>query len=97
MTVPQRIKWLRKQAGSHDKLAAKVGTSRQVIIRWEKGQKPSAESRRRLAEVSGLPSAAFSENGEEEDEESELVVALVGNLRALVRAEFERRDRELVA
>lgn len=93
LTVPQRIKWLRKQAGSHDKLAAKVGTTRQVIIRWEKGQKPSAESRARLAEVSGLPAAFFRDgNSDDEDEESELMAALIGNIRALVRAELARQE-----
>jgi transcriptional regulator with XRE-family HTH domain len=91
MTVPQRIKWLRKQAGSHDRLATRVGTTRQVIIRWEKGQNsPSATSRQRLANYSGLPSGLFRDGDEEDDEESELVNALLVALRAVVRHETER-------
>jgi transcriptional regulator with XRE-family HTH domain len=91
MTVPQRIKWLRKQAGSHDRLAMKLGTTRQVVIRWEKGQNvPSATSRQRLAEASGLPSAFFRDGDEEDDEESELVAVLLTALRAVVRHETAR-------
>ena len=75
----------------------KLGTTRQVVIRWEKGQNaPGATSRKRLAEVSGLPSAFFRDGDEEDDEESELVTALAGNLRALVRAELAKRS-ELVS
>jgi transcriptional regulator with XRE-family HTH domain len=82
MTVPQRIRWLRKQAGSHDKLAAKVGTSRQVIIRWEKGtSKPRAESRRRLASASGLPASLFRDGtNSSDDEEEDPVIALLSAL-----------------
>lgn len=96
MTVPQRIKWLRKQAGSHDRLATKLGTTRQVVIRWEKGQRPSASSRARLAEVSGLPAAFFTDGDEDDEEEAELMAALVGNIRALVRAELSKREEVLV-
>lgn len=95
MSVPQRIRWVRKQAGSHDKLAAKLGTSRSLVIRWEQGtHKPSKASRARLAKVTGLPAGFFREsvNGSDVDEEDALVEALVGNIRALVRAELAKRD-----
>lgn len=39
-SLPEAIKILRKQAGSHDKLAAELGTNRQAIIAWEKGRWP---------------------------------------------------------
>jgi transcriptional regulator with XRE-family HTH domain len=91
LSVPQRIRWLRKQAGSHDKLAAMVGTTRQVVIRWEHGQKPSAESRQRLARASGLPVSAFQEDEEEDEEDAELHAALVQLTRLIIERACEER------
>ena len=53
MTVGKRIKWARNEAGlSQEKLAATIGTTRQVIIRWERDKHlPNALSRDRLAEA----------------------------------------------
>lgn len=39
-TLPRAITLLRENAGSHDKLAAELGTSRQRVIAWEKGGYP---------------------------------------------------------
>jgi transcriptional regulator with XRE-family HTH domain len=39
-SLPVAIRILRIAAGSHDKLAAELGTSRQSIIAWEKGRFP---------------------------------------------------------
>ncbi len=67
LTLPERIKWLRSDGGprgelSHDKLADILGTSRQVVIGWEKvaGSEPGPKLRAALSEFSGYPSAAFS-------------------------------------
>lgn len=69
-TVGQRIRRLRGDI-SHDKFAAKLGTSRFVVIRWEKDiHAPGPEYRRRLAEVTGRPESEFNggkDAGEEED------------------------------
>jgi len=53
MTVGQRIKWARKSAGlSQERLAASLGTTRQVVIRWERDKHlPNSLSRDRLAET----------------------------------------------
>lgn len=57
LTLPlsKRIEALRRQAGSHDKLAAELGTTRQTIINWEKrNAQPSSVYRQKLADYSGL-------------------------------------------
>jgi DNA-binding transcriptional regulator YiaG len=58
---------------SHDKFAALLGTTRQVVIGWEKGKHvPGARHRARLAQVSGQPVAAFTRDGKgDDDKESE--------------------------
>lgn len=67
-TLPAAIKELRHRAGSHDKLAAELGTSRQRVIQWEKGAAPSARYRAKL-EAMGVPSTLFeSERGSIEDQ-----------------------------
>lgn len=40
VTLAAAIRRLRVEVGSHDKLAAKLGTTRNSIIRWEKGAYP---------------------------------------------------------
>lgn len=47
------IRALRQELGSHDTMAAELETSRQTIIRWEKGAEPSAPYRVKLADLSG--------------------------------------------
>lgn len=49
MTLAGEIIRLRKEAGSHDKFAALLGTSRVTVIRWEQGAYPSARYRKLLA------------------------------------------------
>lgn len=41
-SLPEAIVMLRKAAGSHDKLAARLGTNRQTVIAWEKGSWPKS-------------------------------------------------------
>lgn len=61
LTLPlaERIRWLRLREGSHDKLAARLGTSRQTVIGWEKGGRPGPRYRARLAELTGCPPETF--------------------------------------
>lgn len=56
-TLGQRIKFARTNAKlSHDRLGEKVGTSRQHLIRLEKGlHKPRPEMAARIAEATGVP------------------------------------------
>ena len=53
MTVGQRIRWARREAGlSQERLALAIGTTRQVVIRWERDKHlPNASSRERLGEA----------------------------------------------
>lgn len=82
--VGGRIRSARKQAGlSHDKLGAKVGTSRQHLIKLEKGvHLPSDQMVERIAEATGKPLSFFdgSDDEEEEDLHGSLVDALVSRL-----------------
>lgn len=68
MTLPlhERIIWLRKREGSHDKLAARLGTTRQTVIGWEKGTQPNRGYREKLAELSGFPAEAYRRTYEDE-------------------------------
>lgn len=93
LPVGKRIRWARKQRGlSQERLAGAIGTTRQVVIRWEAGKHlPNASSRARLGEVLGHEAGFFSENGsDDEDEDSELTAQLLFALRGLIRAERER-------
>lgn len=51
--LPDRIRRLREQTGlSHDRIAERLGTTRQVVIRWEQGRNaPSRESLRKLRDA----------------------------------------------
>jgi DNA-binding transcriptional regulator YiaG len=67
-TVGQRIRRLRGDL-SHDKFAARLGTSRFVVIRWEKDvHVPGPEYRRRLAELTGRPESEFNGGGDAGEE-----------------------------
>ncbi len=79
-----RIRLARKQARlSHDRLGALVGTSRQHLIRLEKGMhRPRPEMLARIAEATGKPVEFFEQD---DDEEADPVSDLVRSLRALVR------------
>jgi transcriptional regulator with XRE-family HTH domain len=48
----------REAAGSHDKLAALLGTSRQRIFAWEKGEFPGRAYREKLLHI-GIPPRFF--------------------------------------
>jgi transcriptional regulator with XRE-family HTH domain len=52
-TPAERIQVLRARYGSHDKLAAALGTSRQRVIAWQKGAQPSVHYREKLASLDG--------------------------------------------
>lgn len=67
LPLPERIQWLRSAEGpwgklSHDRFAKALGTSRQVVIGWEKenGTEPSERLRVKLAEFSGFEPSSFS-------------------------------------
>lgn len=64
LPVGQRVRWARKNAGlTLDALAALMPTTRQVIIKWEKGKHlPNRQSRERLAEITGQAPDLFAEH-----------------------------------
>lgn len=52
--IASRIKRARKEFGSHDRLAAQVGTNRGHLIKLENGKhRPRAETLRRIAAATG--------------------------------------------
>lgn len=70
MSLGSRIKWLHGPKGprgklSHDKFAKILGTSRQLVIKWEKNETEPRDFLGALAEFSGFPEAAFSLRGAE--------------------------------
>lgn len=87
LTLPNRIRWLHSKDGpqgflSHDRFAKILGTSRQVVINWEKGKNfPNPKSRTRLAKFSGFSDQAFS----------------VREAEAVVEDSIDRRLRRLEA
>lgn len=87
LPIGERIRSARKRAGlSHDRLGAIVGTSRQHLIRLEKGiHLPRDGMVARIAEATGQP-VSFFENGtgDEDDEEADPVVSLDDFLRRRV-------------
>jgi transcriptional regulator with XRE-family HTH domain len=67
-----------------------MGTTRQTIIRWEKGfYSPNAESRRKLAAATGQDKAFFTDSHalDADDEEGDPVADLIKAIQALVRTE----------
>lgn len=101
LPLPQKIEWLRSADGprgklSHDRLAAELGTSRQVVIKWEKGAEPSPRLRARLAEFSGFPKEAFSRRGAEVLAQ-ELYVRRLEEFAALVAQQNAETKRSLQA
>lgn len=85
--VGRKIRAARRGAGlSHDRLAAKVGTSRQHLIKLEKGQHLAGTALlERIAAETGRTVEWFAS---EDDEESDPVTDLLHALRAVVRAEM---------
>ena len=60
-TLGERIRAARQAAGlSQEKLAERLGLTRQAVTKWETGQSaPSTENLLRLAEVLGVPMTAL--------------------------------------
>lgn len=66
--IGERIKWARLRAGlTQDEMGAAMGTTRQIIIGWEKGRhRPQLRYRRLIAEATRIPDLFADEDGEEE-------------------------------
>lgn len=87
MTLGERIKTCRQQAGmSQEKAAELIGVSRQVVTKWESDQTaPSTENLFRLAEALDIPVERLLAP------EGEAGESVVEQVYALFRAEEERR------
>lgn len=88
--IGMRIRQARKHAGlSHDRLGQLVGTSRQHLIKLEKGKHaPREEMLQRIADATGKSVGFFMDD--EDDEEGDLAVQLAQMIAAMVRAELHR-------
>lgn len=100
-TPADRVRALRAKAGSHDKLAAALGTSRQTVVRWEKGAAPSLPYRVRLARLADASPDDFSygqDDGKEDvgsrigevEENMRGLLKLAGTILALNMYAFEK-------
>ncbi len=71
MTIGERIKSARKQAGmTQQELAERLETSYVGISLWESGKRrPKPESLKRIAEVLNIPTAFFTETGNMSEQE----------------------------
>lgn len=90
--IGNRIRLARKAAGlSHDKLAAAVGTSRQHLIKLEKGQHlPGDALAAKLAEATGRTVEYLAGEGpDDDDEEPDPAMAMLKAVRLMVRAEMQ--------
>lgn len=56
-TLPEAVVLAREAAGSHDKLAAMLGTTRQTVINWEQGVFPARYQDKLIA--AGIPARFF--------------------------------------
>lgn len=93
LTVGKRVRWARKRSGlSMDALAAQIGTTRQVIIKWEKDRHlPNAHSRERLGEATGQHPDFFRDETRHAPPDDEDDAAMERRARELV-APFQRND-----
>ena len=94
-SLPERIRWARKRAGySQEQFAAKLGTSRRHVIRWEnvaQPTKPTARYVALIAAATGQPEEMFRD----EDDEEDALQALAPHLAdALIDRLLERRLAE---
>lgn len=93
--VAKRVRAARKRAGyTLDGLAARIGTTRQVIINWENGKHlPNEHSRERLSEATGVPAETFKDERErsDDDEEAEVASDLLDAVLAAVHLRVERQ------
>jgi transcriptional regulator with XRE-family HTH domain len=92
-----RIRQARKQAGlSHDRLGDLVGTSRQHLIKLEKGKHaPREDMLQRIADATGKTLAFFTQD-EEEDEVDDGEAEVV-SLDDLIRRRVEFHIRRALA
>ena len=86
MSLGETIRACRQSAGmSQEKLAERVGVSRQAVTKWEAGQSvPTGENLRRLAEIFGTTAGFLPASQEAGTSPAE-------QIQALLRAERERR------
>lgn len=86
--VGRQIRRARITSGlSHDKLGSLVGTSRQHLIKLEKGQHlPSDQMLDRIAEATGKTVEFFTDG--DDDEESDAMAELLHAIRRVVRDEI---------
>ena len=86
VVVPHRIREARlSQRMSQEALASRVRTSRQNVLRWEKGHNtPRAEHVAAIAEATGRPLEFFF--GDDEDEEAALAAELLHVVRRVALA-----------
>ena len=87
--VGRQIRKARQLSGlSHDKLAARIGTSRQHLIKLENGQHlPRPEMLAAIARETGKSERFFDSD---DDEESDPVADLMSAIRRLVTDEVSR-------
>lgn len=83
--IARRIQRARWDAGlSQEKLAAKAGTSRHNVMRWEAGKnEPRLKFLRAIADATGKDLSFFTD---EDDEEEDAAVTLDEILRARIRS-----------
>lgn len=87
--VGRQIRKARQQAGlSHDRLAAQVGTSRQHLIKLEKGiHFPRPEMLAAIAEATGKTERFFESDDDEEPHPMTLDELLRQQIRRIIREE----------
>lgn len=94
-TLPlgQRIKAAREAKKlSHDRLAEKVGTSRQHLIRIEKGvHTPRADMLARISEALETPFSVEKALADDEEEARAMVAAIALNISRLVEHSIRSR------
>src|SRR4051812_5444620 len=93
--IGRRVRTARLSAGlSHDALGVKVGTSRQHLIKLEKGMHlPRPEMLTKIAEATGKDESFFTEDDEEDSSlpsHHDMVAVLMPSqaLRRLIREEI---------
>lgn len=94
--VGRQIRRARKDAGlSHDKLAERVGTSRQHLIKLEKGiHLPGPKLLSAIARETGK-SETFFETDSEDDEELDAMAALTRAVQLVVRETLNQELKEV--
>jgi len=97
--VGRQIRKARKQSGySHDRLAQIVGSSRQHLIKLEKGTHlPRPELLSAIAKATGKPEAFFESDDDEEAEPVSLDDYLRARVRELFHEEIQAARREAVS